>query len=124
MLEILPELTSMAAMAALASFITTPPSVAPAETALAFWLAVAARVAFSCTALESCSTEADVSSIVAACRVVRSLRSLAPVRISLVAVLSERDVCCSPSTISSSRPSDWLNDRRTCSYWPVNWVSM
>ncbi|MNV97110.1 hypothetical protein D3C71_1921940 [compost metagenome] len=45
---------------------------------------------------------AEVCSIVAACLVVRSLRSFAPERISPVAVLSEPDVCRNWPTTSVS----------------------
>ena len=47
---------------------------------------------------ESVSMVADVSSMVAACRVVRSLRSLAPERISRVAVRRELEECFRPQT--------------------------
>ena len=57
---------------------TLPPSVAVWLTACAISLADSARLALSTTVAESVSIVAEVSSIVAACLVVRSLRSLAP----------------------------------------------
>ncbi|MCY1533259.1 hypothetical protein D9M68_685810 [compost metagenome] len=65
-------------------------------------LASLARSAFCSTVEASCSIAAEVSSIVAACLVVRSERSLAPERISPVAALSARDVSRNCPTMSVS----------------------
>ena len=61
-----------------------------------------ARCAFWSTVLASCSIAAEVSSIVAACLVVRSLRSFMPLRISPVDCFSDPEICLAPPTISVS----------------------
>ncbi len=86
MLEILADDCVIRSIASVACCITSPPSSAVLETAAALLLADSARLALSITVRASCSIAAEVSSIVAACLVVRSLRSLAPDRISPVAV--------------------------------------
>ncbi len=80
----------MRSMASVALLITAPPSVAVWLTACAISLAgLRHGLALSTTVGRAVSMVAEVSSIVAACLVVRSLRSLAPERISRVAVRSE-----------------------------------
>ena len=102
MLEILPEDCVIRSIASLARCITAPPSAAVWLTSCAFLLACCARFALSDTVEASCSIAAEVSSIVADCLVVRSERSLAPERISPVAVFSAREVVRISPTISDS----------------------
>ena len=92
----------MLSIAALALAITCPPASAARVTPSALTLALSARRALSTTVAASCSIAAVVSSMVAACLVVRSDRSLAPDRISVVAVFSARDVSRSWPTMSVS----------------------
>ena len=102
MLEILPEDDEMRSIASLARRMTSPVCSAVCETDWAFSLAESARRALSTTELASCSMAADVSSMAAACLVVRSARSLVPERISPVAVLRLPEVARSCETMSES----------------------
>jgi hypothetical protein len=101
-LEILADEAVMRSMAAVAWFITWPPSSARFAADSVRTEASSDLRALSATVAESCSIAAEVSSMVAACLVVRSARSLAPERISPVADFSVREVFRSWPTMSVS----------------------
>ena len=76
-------------------------------------MASSAFLALSITVCATCSIAAEVSSMVAACLVVRSLRSLAPDRISPVAVFRPREVSLIWFMTSTKRSTVWLSASRT-----------
>ena len=117
-LEILPDELVIFSIASVASAITCPPSSAVRVTTLERWLASCARSALLSTVVANCSMAAEVSSIVAACLVVRSDRSLAPERISLVAVLRVPEVARNCPTTSLSFSATALVSDLSCARAP------
>ena len=118
MLEILADDAVICSMARVVSAITAPPCSAVCVMTPAWLLAASALLALPATVCASCSTAAEVSSMVAACLPVRSERSLAPDRISPVATLRLPDVDLSCRTMSARLSATALVSALSCAKAP------